>query len=166
MFSMFNSPKDRRKQRRKEEKRQEKRRGVRAAKQKAVKPFDKTTYRHPTGKISATFIEYANHIIDMENLSNPPSEDENLLLQVCQTVWNTVVLDTTEGGTKHVHELLVEVPDKKLRAMIELLIQVKRSEFGNDQRLIDFFECVPEDDGFRLVVGGAHPPALEPLLED
>ena len=50
--------------------------------------------------------------------------------------------------------------------MIEFLIQVKQSKFGNDQRLIDFFECVPEEDGFRLIVGGAHPPVLVPLLEN
>lgn len=162
------TPRERKKQRRKTEKRQ---RGVRAATKggawlKAVKPFDKTTYRHPTGKISTAFMEYANHVIDFENTLFPLPEDANRTLKLCQVVWNQVVLDTTEGGVKHICKLLAVAAHKDLCEMINFLVLVKRSKFGNDQRLIEFFECIPEEGGFCLRVAAGHPPALEPLPEN
>ena len=134
--------------------------------QKAVKPFDKSTYRHPTGKISAAFLEYVNHVIDLGSTPRPSLDDANNALKLCWLAWNAVVLDTTEGGTKHVDKLLIDIPDKNFRLMIEILIQLKLSKFGNDQRLIGFYECIPEGDGFRLRVEATQPPALGPLLKN
>jgi hypothetical protein len=161
-----NKAKDRKRsktQRRKNEKRDIRVATSGASGQKVVKPFDKSTYRHPTGKISAAFLEYVNHVIDLGSTPRPSLESANQMLKLCWLVWNAVVMDTTEGGTKHIDKLLSFVPDKSMRLMIEFLINLKQSEFGNDQRMIGFYECIPEGDSYRLRVEATHPSALGPL---
>ncbi len=133
--------------------------------QKVVKPFDKSTYRHPTGKISVAFREYVNHVIDLGSTPPPPLEEANQALKLCQIVWNAAVVDTVEG-TRHVKKMLDTAPDKNSRLMIEILTQLKQSEFGDDQRLIADYKCIPEGDSYRLQVTASHPSALGPLPEN
>jgi len=167
-----NTSKDRKRRKREKEKnRKEEQQTFRitttnSSGQKVVKPFDKSTYRHPTGKISTVFLEYVNHVVDLGSTSCPPLETANQALKLCQLVWNSVVLDTTEGGANHVNKLLATVSEKDARLMIEFLIQLKLSEFGDDQRLIGDYECIPEEDSYRLKVAANHPPALGPLPEN
>ena len=131
--------------------------------QKVVKPFDKSTYRHPTGKISTAFAEYVKPLIDLGSDPQPPRQLAKSILSVAWTIWNAVVIDTTEGKTTHCDKLLAEAKDQQTRMMIEFMINNKLSSFGDDQRLIGDYKYIQESDGYRLRVEAAHPPALGPL---
>jgi len=135
--------------------------------QKIVKPFDKSTYRHPTGKMSAAFIDFIQPFINLASDPPPPKPLVESILSAAWTVWNAVVYDTTEGVTTRCDMLLAEAAeDKQTLLMIEFMIQNKLSSFGDDQRLLGDYEYIQEPDGYRLRVEAEHPPALGPLPEN
>ena len=130
---------------------------------KMVKPFDKATYRHPTGKISATFVEFIRPFIQLDTDPQPSRQLVESILSIAWTLWNSAVYDTIEGTTERCDKLLADAPDKETRLMLEFMIQNKQSTFGNDQRLIGDYEYIQESDGYRLRATAQHPPALGPL---
>lgn len=130
---------------------------------KIVKAFDKSTYRHPTGKISTAFVEFIKPFVNLNTDPQPSKRKVNSILNVSRTVWNAVVFDTTESETTCCDELLAKAEDHETRLLIEFMIQNKLATFGDDQRLIGDYEYIQEEDGFRLKVTAKHPPALGPL---
>lgn len=132
---------------------------------KKVKPFDKSTYRHPTGKISAAFLEYVNHILDLSAVPRPPLKDANEVLKLASDVWNAVVTDMIKGETKYVDELRANAQDVMQLVNIEVLIQLKMTDFGDDLRLIGYYNCIPEEDYYRLQVAAVFLPELGPPPE-
>jgi hypothetical protein len=130
--------------------------------EKIVKRFDKSTYRHPKGKISEAFLQFVEPLVASFGENSPPRELVETVLKMGRTVWNTAVLDTTEGGTKHVGMLLANAKkDQRTRLMIESLIQRKQADFGDNQRLLGEYKFIPEGhDGFHLQIEARNPLAL------
>ncbi|MDD3586827.1 MAG: hypothetical protein PHQ75_06555 [Thermoguttaceae bacterium] len=116
-------------------------------------PYDKATYKHPTEKISANFLDFLDPLLEMLGHDSP--EEDDYLYQLGMTIWDSVVLDTVRGNTVMVdkmrRKLAEEMPHMSI--VLEQLINRKMSDFGHDQRLVLHYSFIPDPEcGFRVRV--------------
>lgn len=72
--------------------------------------------------------------------------------------WNAVVYDTVHRNTEWVTRLRTQAaPDAALPAVVESLIERKRTQFGNDLRLVGTYKMVERDGEWRLRVEARSP---------
>ena len=121
-------------------------------------PYNKDTYKHPSEKISANFIDFIDPLLEMAEHDTPEEDDH--LYQLGMDIWNSVVFDTVRGNTLMVDKLrhLIARTMPQMSLALDQLINRKMSDFGHDQRVIYSYEFFPDDQsesGFRVrVVAG------------
>ncbi|HVX15777.1 MAG TPA: hypothetical protein VHC22_31625 [Pirellulales bacterium] len=74
-------------------------------------------------------------------------------LQIAFTVWNSVVYDAAQGGSRwvsQVRSLAGKDPDSGVLMLVEHMIARKHSLFGDDQRLIGEYKFVRRRGALRL----------------
>lgn len=110
----------------------------------------------PEPKISAAFLEFAQPILGEEGSLTPAQIEE--VLRVAFVAWNAVVYDTVHRNTEWVTRLRTQAaPDAALSAVVESLIERKRTQFGNDLRLVGTYKMVERDGEWRLRVEARSP---------
>ncbi len=104
----------------------------------------------PNRKISETFLEFAEPLLENEG-APPTAQEAEKVLQLASTIWNAVVYDTVHGNTEWVTRLRNLIAGQPpLVALIEQMILRKRSSFGHDLRLIGEFKILEKDGEWRL----------------
>lgn len=117
----------------------------------------KSRLTYPARKISATFLEFAEPLLEPLGPEATKHEMETSL-QIAFTVWNAVVLDTTEGGNVWVNSLIEATRvDPRLESLMTELIARKRRRYGRDQRLIGLYEFFHQDGELKLRVEARDP---------
>ena len=117
----------------------------------------KSRIKIPDWKISETFLEFAEPLL--VPLGPRATEHEmNQALQIAFAVWNAVVYETANGDT-HYLEMLQDLtagqPD--VVALVNHLIERKRHQFGNDQRLVGDFKLTIQEGELNLRVEARDP---------
>ena len=104
----------------------------------------------PDRKISETFLEFAEPLL--VPLGPGATEQEmNQALQIAFTVWNAVVYETVNADTQcldMLHDLTAGQPE--VVAIVNLLIQRKRHEYGNDHRFVGNFQLTIREGELNL----------------
>jgi hypothetical protein len=104
----------------------------------------------PDRKISETFLEFSEPLLETEG-APPTAQEAEKVLQLASTIWNAVVYDTVHGNTEWVTRLRNLIAGQPpLVALIEQMILRKRSWFGHDLRLIGEFKILEKDGEWRL----------------
>jgi hypothetical protein len=110
----------------------------------------KTKLRFPDRKISETFLQFAEPLLEAlgPNLSEAQMKRP---LNVAWTVWNAVVY-ADAAKNNHTLELLRSSTDQapEAEALVEALIERKRTLFADDHRLIGEYEVFHKDGELRL----------------
>lgn len=107
-------------------------------------------------KISAAFLEFAQPILGEGG--SLTAEQIEQMLRVAFVSWNAVVYDTVHRNTQWVTRLRTQVaPDAALSAVVEGLIDRKRTQFGNDLRLVGSYKMVEANGEWRLRVEARSP---------
>lgn len=110
----------------------------------------KTKLRFPDRKISDTFLQFAEPLLESmgPNLSEAQMEQP---LKIAWTVWNAVVYSEVAQNNRMLELLrtsLDQAPEVKV--IVEALIERKRTLFGDDDRLIGEYELFHKDGEVRL----------------
>ena len=96
----------------------------------------------PQRKISETFLDFASPIMD--NLPDDASAAYvEGVLKTPHVVWNAIVLSEVTGDRHfldHIQAAMTQLPEGA--ALVNLLIQRKRTMFGQDHRLIGRYTIV------------------------
>ena len=102
-------------------------------------------------KVSATFLEFVEPVFMTP--SGPPPEKYTEILKIAVMVWNAVILDD-HRGMRYLSDLrsrlqLLDDPRGRalMLALVDDLVDRKRSAFANDQWLIGHWEIIPQPDG-------------------
>jgi hypothetical protein len=104
----------------------------------------------PDRKISETFLEFAEPLLEKEG-APPTAQEAEKVLQLASTIWNAVVYDTVHGNTEWVTRLRNLIADQPpLVALIEQMILRKQSSFGHDLRLVGEFKILEKNGEWRL----------------
>jgi len=104
----------------------------------------------PDRKISETFLEFAEPLLEKEG-APPTAQEAERVLQLASTIWNSVVYDTVHGNTEWVTRLRNQIAGHPpLEALIEQMILRKQSLFGHDLRLVGEFKILEKDGEWRL----------------
>jgi len=110
--------------------------------------------RFPDRKISETFFDFAspilNPILELDDFEIVKEHAEKAL-EIASLVWNSVVLDVTNGDNKNVAEIRSTLASQPGPAfMVEQLIFRKYEKFANDNRLIGNYEFIQRKGQWRL----------------
>lgn len=99
----------------------------------------------PARDISEALLDYARPLID--NLGGRPVRKEmDYILRIAFTVWNGVVFDTVCGNDHFVSRIReMAAGDLETAELMERMIRRKRTEFGDDQRLVRDCRLVSRD---------------------
>lgn len=110
----------------------------------------KPKLKYPDRKISDTFLQFAEPLLDAfgPNVSEAQMEQP---LMIAWTVWNAVVY--ADAGTNK--QTLADVQASmghapQLKGFVEALIERKRTHFGDDHRLIGEYKLFRKDGEIRL----------------
>ena len=104
----------------------------------------------PDRKISETFLEFAEPLLEKEG-APPTAQEAERVLELASTIWNSVVYDTVHGNTEWVTRLRNLIAGQPpLVALIEQMILRKQSLFGHDLRLIGEFKILEKNGEWRL----------------
>jgi hypothetical protein len=101
-------------------------------------------------KISETFLEF---VAPLTSILGPNATEAELeqALKIGFTVWNAVVFDALEPGSRHVDEALrLSAHHEPVRQLIQDLIDHKRRHFKNDLRLIGDYQLYRNGRELRL----------------
>jgi hypothetical protein len=110
----------------------------------------KVSLSFPDRKISETFLEFAEPLLEKEG-TPPTAQEADRVLQFASTIWNSVVLDTVHGKTEWVTRVRNQfAAHPPLEALIERMILRKQRLFGHDLRLIGEFKILEKDGEWRL----------------
>jgi hypothetical protein len=101
-------------------------------------------------KISETFLEFATPLL--APLGNEATLDEmENSLKIAFTVWNAVVFDAVDRGSRWVDQLRdLSGHDPCIRSLVEHLIARKQSLFAGDNRLIGEYRLYRQHGELRL----------------
>jgi hypothetical protein len=111
----------------------------------------------PSNKISATFLEFLDPVLEVMNDPEDEQEMENILMLGC-IVWNAVVYADAVDDDMHLAALdEVMTREPHTRPLIGRLIERKRAEYPRDQRLIGKYELKTVDGEVRLRVEARSP---------
>ncbi len=100
--------------------------------------------------ISETFRDFADPLL--EPLGTRASIDQmELALKVTFTVWNGVVYDKVNGNSHFVDGMRTESRhNRHVAVLIEQLIARKRTQFGDDDRLVGEYKFICKSGEIRL----------------
>ena len=110
----------------------------------------KSKTKSPDSKISETFLQFAEPLLDAMAPNVTETQMEQPLM-IAWTVWNAVVYaDSGQDGhmLKRFRALLGQ--DPQLKVFVEALIERKRTVFGDDHRLIGEYKLIRENGEIRL----------------
>jgi len=106
--------------------------------------------RFPDRKISETFLHFAEPLLDAHGPHATAAEMEQSL-KLAFTIWNAVVYEDAAGNTHFIDMVRNQIADEpESAALVEYLIDRKRSLFGHDHRLVGEFKLRREGDEWRL----------------
>ena len=104
----------------------------------------------PDRKISETFLDFASPLLNAMP-DNAGEREFESVLKLAFTVWNAVVLADAAGEEKHLSEMRKLLSrDPVSRSLVEQMIVRKRTQFGDDHRLIGEYRLRVENGGFNL----------------
>lgn len=119
--------------------------------------MDETRPRFPSNKISATFLEFLEPVMEVMHEPKNDQETEHILM-IGFTVWNAVVFADAVGNDKPLTALEeVMTREPHTRPLIGRLIERKRTEYSHDHRLIGNYELKTVDGEVRLQVEARSP---------
>jgi len=110
----------------------------------------KSTLKYPDRKISDTFLQFAEPLLDAfgPNLTEAQMEQP---LMIAWTVWNAVVYADAGGNKQMLEKVRASMKhDPQLKGFVEFLIDRKRLVFGDDPRLIGEYKLFRKDGEIRL----------------
>jgi hypothetical protein len=110
----------------------------------------KPKLKFPDRKISATFLQFAEPLLDAHgpNLTEAQMEQP---LRIAWTVWNAVVYADAGGNARILGGVRTSTGhNPQLKGFIEALIDHKRTVFGDDHRLIGEYKLFRKDGEIRL----------------
>lgn len=100
--------------------------------------------------LSETFLDFAGPLLE-EAGERPIKELVEAALKLAFMVWNSVVLETVNGGVEFTTTLRQCIAyDPYASAQIEKMISRKKALFGNDLRLVSDYEILEKDGEWRL----------------
>jgi hypothetical protein len=115
----------------------------------------------PDRKISETFMEFAEPLLGTVD-GIPTKEQIDTVLKVAFTIWNSVVLDTTNNSPHYVKELRRYLAGHVLpEALVEQMIFRKQTMFGNDLRMIGNYRIVKKNGEWHLWAEARKPPIVQ-----
>jgi hypothetical protein len=104
----------------------------------------------PDRKISETFLEFADPLIDAHGPRAKAAQMEQSL-QLAFTIWNAVVYEDAAGNTQFIDSVKKHTAHEPgLTAFVKQLITRKRSLFGDDHRLVGEYKLRREGDRWIL----------------
>ncbi len=128
-----------------------KKRGFNIEPKKLLKPpvpFNRATYKHPTEKISANFLDYIEPLVTALDISEAGEKFESVV-KLGQMIWNCSVLDTVRGNTEFVDQQrkIVCATFPYMSFLFDQMVNRKQVEFGHDLRLINNYKIYSNDLG-------------------
>jgi len=116
----------------------------------------------PSRKISETFLDFATPLLDAAP-SKATARDIERVLSTAFTVWNAVVYESVRGDGRYLAQLRQAMATElDLAILLELMISRKKTEFGDDHRLIGEYKVTRRKDEWRVRVEARDPyPATE-----
>ena len=113
----------------------------------------------PDTKLSETFLEFAEPLLEKEGAS-PTAQEVETVLQLASTIWNAVVLDTIHGSSEWVKRVQSQMAGHpSLDVLAEQMIVRKQSLFGHDLRLVGELKILGNEGEWRLRVEARDPTA-------
>lgn len=104
----------------------------------------------PDRKISETFLEFADPLIDAHGPRATAAQIEQSL-QLAFTIWNAVVFEDAAGNTQFIDLVKKHTAhEPELASFVEQLIARKRRLFGDDHRLVGEYKLRREGDRWIL----------------
>lgn len=110
----------------------------------------KPTLKSPGRKISATFLQFAEPLLDAVG-PNPTEAEMEQPLRIAWTVWNSVVYADVGNDDRTLKSLRASIGhDFRVEACVEALIHRKRIAFANDCVLIGEYTLFRKDGQIHL----------------
>lgn len=110
----------------------------------------KSTLRFPDRKISDTFLQFSEPLLDAFGPNATEAQMEQPL-KIAWTVWNAVVYADAGGNKQMLDKVRSSMAhDPQLKGFVEFLIDRKRMVFGDDPRLIGEYKLFRKDGEIRL----------------
>lgn len=130
---------------------------VRLGKKRKMK---KKKIKFPNRKISETFLDFSSPLLNSLEKDVTKSQVEKVLV-IAYTVWNSVVLDTVKGNTKHISMLKQTIREDPISAiLIEEMISRKKNMFADDLRMIGNYSIFQNNGEWRLRAEARDPSSL------
>lgn len=106
---------------------------------------DKRTLPFPDRKISETFLDFAEPLLDAHGPRATAAEMEQSL-QLAFTIWNAVVYEDAANNRRFIDSVRkLTAHERELAALVEQLITRKRRLFGDDHRLVGEYKLRREE---------------------
>jgi hypothetical protein len=110
----------------------------------------KPTLKYPDRKISDTFLQFAEPLLDAWGPNVTEAQMEQSLM-IAWTVWNAVVYADAGENKQMLEKVRASMEhDPQLKGFVEFLIDRKRMVFGDDHRLIGEYKLFRKDGEIRL----------------
>lgn len=110
----------------------------------------KSTLKFPDRKISDTFLQFAEPLLDAVGPNATEGQMEQPLM-IAWTVWNAVVYADAGENKQMLDKVRASMAhDPQLKGSVEFLIDRKRMVFGDDHRLIGEYKLFRKHGGIRL----------------
>jgi hypothetical protein len=110
----------------------------------------KPTLKYPDRKISDTFLQFAEPLLDAFGPNVTEAQMEQPLM-IAWTVWNAVVYADAGENKQMLENVQASMGhDPQLKGFVEFLIDRKRIMFGDDHRLIGEYKLFRNDGEIRL----------------
>lgn len=106
--------------------------------------------RFPDRKISETFLHFADPLL--QDLGPRATIDQmEQALKLAFTVWNGVVYDDANGNSHYLDMMRNQTRhERDIAAMVDQLIDRKRTLFGDDDRLVGEFKFIRKGGNLHL----------------
>ena len=111
----------------------------------------------PSRKISETFLAFAKPLLDAIS-PNPTEAEAKEPLKIAFTIWNAVVFADAVNDDRILKKVLASTTkDPQVAAVINQMIARKRSQFGDDHRLVGEYTHFRKGGEFLLRVEARDP---------
>ena len=110
----------------------------------------KPKLKFPDRKISETFLQYAEPLLDALGPNATDSQMEKPLM-IAWTIWNAVVYADAGNDSEMLEKVCQSMGQHpELQGFAEAFIHRKRTLFGDDLRLIGEYKLIRKDGGITL----------------
>jgi hypothetical protein len=115
--------------------------------------------------MAETLVEFVRPLL--VELDEQTSQEQLLeLMQLAVTIWNALVVDQWDQGTRHLQELEAVVSEAdappELASLFAQLVRRKQELFADDLRAVGTFDVVPDGEGsFTVSAEGRLPRSLD-----